>query len=476
MHIKRSLAVIIGSLSGLTLMAASFGIYQGYCTWVFNNGNQVSDTIDKANIIIPDWSFDGEITNDGFYDDFKKPLTNEDSLGHKINFKIDYFKNGDDKVQDSTIYIKNASVNPNDSVFTDFSKVIFPAYYAETIDGIRYVHPISQIGKSFTFDNVCNNTEIEIPSTVTTIASKAFKDVTLKGVSYSTANNISSIESYAFAYTSLTSFTFGPKMSSFGDSAFRGSSLETVNFLDVENLASIDNYPFFECTSLTDVNINNSTIGTIKQSAFTSCTALKNINITNNSKITTIDYQAFKSFSSLNTLNILNSTVQTIYNAAFYNCSGLQKVDMTGSTINKINYNSFIYCEAMTMVDFTNATIGTIDTYAFFGCSKANVNFTNTKINTINYLAFGECDISGTVDLRESDIQLISSYAFAYQKNMSSLTFLLSFDIPDNGIGYAFATGCKTKASAKLYGGNQGQAKKKYGTGWYTGINVSYIQ
>ena len=85
-------------------------------------------------------------------------------------------------------------------------------------------------------------------------------------------------------------------------------------------MTSIGDYAFYECSSLTSINIPNS-VTSIGPGAFYICSALTSIKIPNS--VTSIGSSAFSGCSSLTSINI-PSSVTSIGDNAFSNCDALK--------------------------------------------------------------------------------------------------------------------------------------------------------
>lgn len=84
---------------------------------------------------------------------------------------------------------------------------------------------------------------------------------------------------------------------------------------------------FYNCTSLTSIEIPNTVTG-ISEEAFSGCCSLTSINIPNS--VTYIDDNAFKDCSSL-TSAIIGNGLEKIGNEVFYGCTKLSKMSISNS-------------------------------------------------------------------------------------------------------------------------------------------------
>ena len=218
---------------------------------------------------------------------------------------------------------------------------------------------------------------------------------------------------------------------------------------------------FYECSSLTSINIPNS-VTNIGYRAFWSCKSLTSINIP--TSVTNIGDSAFEECSSLTNIDIPNS-VTNIGNGAFSWCDSLTKIIIPSSVVN-MNGNpfrawdgdlhneskAFIYenqvlfnKDKTTLIAYRskekNYIIPNSVTYigndAFFDCkSLTSINIPNSVTN-IGNRAFRGCDSLKRINIPDS-VTYIGNLAFAF---CSSLT---NIDIPNNvtNIGYRAFCSC----------------------------------
>ena len=169
-----------------------------------------------------------------------------------------------------------------------------------------------------TFQELKNLKKVILPNTLTLIRQNAFKESGLQSIEIPAS--VETIESTAFKNcTALTTVTFE-----------KGSQLKTI-----EGGAKDSNYygAFCGCTSLTSIEIPAS-VETIGSTAFRGCTALTTVTFEKGSQLKTIRggrdrftyyYGAFYGLPNLKTVDMSACTqVEEIGDSAFANCSSLQ--------------------------------------------------------------------------------------------------------------------------------------------------------
>jgi hypothetical protein len=117
--------------------------------------------------------------------------------------------------------------------------------------------------------------------------------------------------------------------------------------LSGSTLNSIEDSAFQSCTNLTSVNIPNNVIS-IGDNAFNGCTGLASVTLPVNAGFTSIGASAFNRCTSLTSINIPN-TVTSIGIAAFQSCAGLTSLSIP-SSITSIKGSVFNRCTGLTSV------------------------------------------------------------------------------------------------------------------------------
>ena len=253
-------------------------------------------------------------------------------------------------------------------------------------------------------------------------------------------DDITSISSYAFAYTGITSLTIPDSVTAVGDGAFARCgqiatatvpalalrAMDKTNLVTVtitsgdiaanafNNCKSLESVTLFEgvtnsagnafenCTSVTTVtapasaasflpkaNLKTLTItgsGAIGSQAFKGVTSLESVTIENG--VESIGGSAFYKCTSLKSIAIPDS-VTSIGSDAFYNCSSLTNITIPDS-VTSIESYAFYGCSSLTSVSIGNS-VTSIGSYAFYGCSSLTSVTIGSSVTSIGNLAFYNC-------------------------------------------------------------------------------------
>lgn len=292
----------------------------------------------------------------------------------------------------------------------------------------------------------------EIPSSVTSIGSSAFKNCS--GLTYITIpNSVISISSNAFSgCSSLLSITIPDSVTSIGANVFAECiGLTSVNFNAI-NCTTMGEDVFYGCTALSYLNIGEnvniippdafkgcggltsitipSSVTSIGSCAFGNCNGLisVNFNATNCVTIGNLHTAVFENCSSLTTLNIGNN-VLNIPDCAFYGCNGLTSVNF-GYSVTNIGDNSFNGCRMLSDVAIPNSVV-TVGNFAFFDCDNI-LSLDARNVVSMGDSAFANCDRLVQVNIGDS-ARSIGNGAFGGCFRMSSVSIGKSVEtIGDN--------------------------------------------
>ncbi len=253
---------------------------------------------------------------------------------------------------------------------------------------------------SYAFRNCSSLTSIILPEGVTSIGSYAFYACSSL-TSIILPEGVTSIGGSAFQYcSSLTSIILPEGVTSIGGSAFRDCSRLTSIILP-EGVASIGDNAFRDCSSLTSIILPEG-VTSIGGYAFYNCSSLTSIILPEG--VTSIGVSAFRDCSSLTSI-ILPESVASIGSEAFSYCNSLADIHI-GSIESwlKINYSSdsshpnyygkdvklYLDGELLTEVEIP-ATVTSIGTYAFRNCSRLTSIILPEGVTSIGGSAFSGC-------------------------------------------------------------------------------------
>ena len=204
-------------------------------------------------------------------------------------------------------------------------------------------------------------------------------------------------------------------------------------------VTSIGSYAFYECRSLTSVEIPEG-VTTIGDDAFSGCSSLTSVVIPEG--VTTIGWSAFSGCSSLTSV-VISGSVTSIGSYAFYGCSLLTSV-VFPEGVTTIGESAFSGCSLLTSVEISGSET-TIGGYAFEGCSSLSSVEITAGVTTIGDSAFWECSSLTSVVI-PGGVTTIGKGAFS---DCSSLTSVV---IPEGEttIGdYAFYK-CRSLTSVEI--------------------------
>ena len=260
-----------------------------------------------------------------------------------------------------------------------------------------------------------SSASVEIPATVTEIATDAFRnnDV-LTAVDFSKATGLTTIGNYAFYdCDKLTTVTIPATVETIGSYAFYScNDLATVDFSNADALTTIGSYAFYDCDKITSVTIP-ATVETIGQYAFYDCSNLATVDFSNADALTTIGSYSFYNCYKITSVTI-PAAVETIGQDAFYSCSNLASVDFSNAAaLTTIGYQTFFDCDKIETIDLSDATaFKTISTQAFYSCDNLAEVTLPDGLETINGEAF--CYCGKLVELTvPASVTSIGSSAFA---------------------------------------------------------------
>lgn len=173
---------------------------------------------------------------------------------------------------------------------------------------------------------------VMIPETITKIGARAFENCTNLKKVYFNSNNAEIVNAIFKNCTALTEVVFGENVTAIPESVCSQAS-SLVNVVFEGKVTSIGNYAFFNCKSLTDIDLSD--VVFIGNSAFNNCDSLTTVAFSDN--LIEIGSQAFVGCDGLTAVTI-PETVKTIRAQAFMNCANLENVYFNCINAEIINY------------------------------------------------------------------------------------------------------------------------------------------
>ena len=202
----------------------------------------------------------------------------------------------------------------------------------------------------------------------------------------------------------------------------------TVTFGETElEVTSIGNYAFYECSSLTSIEIPSG-VTSIGSEAFNACSSLTSIEIP--SGVTSIGGSAFSGCSSLTNISFgENSQLTSIVDGAFYGCSSLTSIEIP-SGVTSIGSEAFRDCFSLTIIEIPSG-VTSIGNGVFGDCYSLTGIEIPSGVTSIGDVAFYGCSSLTSIEI-PSGVTSIGSSAFY---SCSSLRFIRchAAEVPTTG-------------------------------------------
>ena len=247
--------------------------------------------------------------------------------------------------------------------------------------------------------------------------------------------------------TSNTQWTTGNTTTSligFNGQSWSGNLTSVVN-IPSTTVRSIGNNAFLSCTSLSSILIPTR-VTTIGTSAFKSCTSLSSITFDSPSTVRSIGDDAFQSCGSLSSITIPNS-VTSIGTSAFQSCTFLSSITFDSpSTVTRIDNSAFQSCTLLSSIVIP-PTVTSIGTSAFRQCSSLSSITIPSSVTSIGTTAFRECNSLSSVTFDSpSSVSSIGDDAFYGCSSLSSITIPTSV----TSIGFNAFYSCTSLSSITI--------------------------
>lgn len=340
------------------------------------------------------------------------------------------------------------------SVYKEYISVTIPT----SVTYSNYTYPVTTIGTS-AFEGCSNLQSVTLPSSITTINTDAFYGCN-KLANVNLHEGITTISLRAFWGCNLDTIIIPSTVTSIGNAAFKGNPTKAIVWKPATcSIGSDDSAPFYSTNShvtsftfaegvetvpayicknmnLLDTIVLPSSVKSLGQCAFMSCTNLKSINLPVTQK--TLPVSFFEGCTSLETIE-LPATLTTISSDAFYGCTKLANVNLHEG-ITTIGLRAFWGCK-LTEITIPS-TVTSIGNAAF----KSNPTTTivwkpkNCSIGSDDSAPFYSTDSKVTSFTFGDSVQVIPAYLCKWMNKIDTVVLPATV----TSIGQAAFMYCKT--------------------------------
>lgn len=312
----------------------------------------------------------------------------------------------------SSSSIRSISVGDDNTVYSAQSGVLYSK------DGKTLVrYPAGKTSTTFT-----------MPTGLTAIAPKAFKDVST-AVTITVALSVQTIGESAFENaTSLRLNSLPTNLVTIGDSAFKNCAALTINTIPA-SLRTIGNNAFEGCTSIALFTMHNG-VETIGDEAFKGCTSLRGVIFP--ASVTSIGQDAFLQTSALEYFGV--DTANTAYSVAsgvLYSLDGKTLIKYPDNkadteftipdTVEAVQNNAFAYTKNLVTLN-SGKEFRTITAGAFRDCKSVQLITIPQLVSSIDVTTFDGCTALRAINVDSLNPRFLSDgQGVLYNKSCTNL-------------------------------------------------------
>ena len=263
-----------------------------------------------------------------------------------------------------------------------------------------------------------NSNQINIPNTVTSIGSYAFKNTAICGPLY-IPKSVTEIGEGAFENCmNLTFLSLQSNLKRIGNRAFKACRFS--GGLTIPNsVTEIGDYAFYECNSFNKDLILSENLKKIGSYAFAGCKKFSEGNLTIPNSVTEIGDGAFSDCSSFRKELKLSENLTKIGNKAFMNCNYLRGNLTIPNSVTEIGERAFQNCTGFNGTLTLSNKLETIGVSAFKGCTGFTGSLTlPNSVTTIGQSAFYSCRSFTKLELPNT-LSVIPTQAFTHCRSLS---------------------------------------------------------